>query len=78
MGVNTQQMTGSKCTFCLPPKQLTYFYISDAKQKMTLTFETKENNTFCLKLGKKRINDAVITSCSYLVHAQRQRYHTTH
>ena len=53
MGVKTHQMTGSICTFCLPPIQLTYFYISDAKQKMTLTLETKENNTFCLKLGKK-------------------------
>ena len=51
--VNTQQMTGGICTFCLPRTQLTYFYIGDAKQNMTFTFETKENNTFCLKLGQK-------------------------
>ena len=54
MGVNTQQITGSICTFCLLPIQLTYFYISDGKQKITLTLERKENRTFCLKLGKKK------------------------
>ena len=37
----TQQMTGSICTFCLPPIQLTCFYISDAKQKITLSLEHK-------------------------------------
>ena len=64
--------------FCLRPIQLTYFCISDAKQKITLTLETKENKTLCLKLGKKKlINDAEITSCSYLVQAQRLSYRTT-
>ena len=53
MGLNTQQMTGNICTFCLPPINLTYFYISDAKQKIALTLETKEINTFCLKFGQK-------------------------
>ena len=63
---------------CLPPIQLTYSHISDSKQKMTLTLETKENNKLCLKLGKKKqINDTVITSCIYLVHAQRLSYRTT-
>ena len=35
IGVSTQQMTGSICAFCLPPIQLTYFYISDAKINIT-------------------------------------------
>ena len=78
MRKNTQQNTGSICTFCLPPIQLTYFYISDAKQKITLALETKENNPFGLKFGKKKqIKDTVNTSCSYHVHAQRQRHHIT-
>ena len=42
MGVNTQQVTGSISTFFMPPLQLTYFYFSVAKQKMTLTLETKK------------------------------------
>ena len=53
MAVHTQQMTGSIYTFCLSPIQLSYFYISDAKQKITLTLEAKYDNTFCSKLGKK-------------------------
>ena len=53
MGVIAQQMTESICTFCLPPIQLTYFYISDAKQKIMLTLDKKENNIFCLNLVKK-------------------------
>ena len=51
--------------------QVSYYYISNIKQNITLALETLENNTFCLKLGqeKKQINDAVKTTCSYLVHA---------
>ena len=52
-GVKTQQMTGSICTFWLLHLQLTYLYITDAKQKISIAHETKENNTFCLKLGQK-------------------------